>query len=167
MYLDVLLSVQLFIMISGMPWLFHEGAFQRIIIQQLPCLSHPQDLDLNNSYASTAKSVPEETCNQPPAKDTKEEKVKLPEAQQLKEEKPKIVEKVQQKKEEKHEPSKEVGTMKTCYLHMVTVQFWLRNLLWLCFLVNIWYDHQLWNIRNWFSVYTSHCDHIFWINPYE
>ncbi|KAG7234603.1 hypothetical protein INR49_002232 [Caranx melampygus] len=68
-----------------------------------------KDLDLNNSYASTAKSVPEETCNQTPAKDTKEEKVKLPEAPQLKEEKPKIAEKnkVQQKKEEKHEPSKE------------------------------------------------------------
>ncbi|XP_023286174.1 stress-induced-phosphoprotein 1-like [Seriola lalandi dorsalis] len=68
-----------------------------------------KDLDLNNSCASTAKSVPEETCNQKPAKDRKKEKSKLSETQLLEEEKPKIVEKpeVQKNQEEKHEPSKE------------------------------------------------------------
>lgn len=73
-----------------------------------------QDLDLNNSCASTAKSVPEETCNQGPARVRKKEKSKLLEVQQSKEETPKVVEKteVQKKKEEKHEPNKEVGTLK-------------------------------------------------------
>lgn len=76
-----------------------------------------QNLDLNNSYSSTTKSVPEETCNQRPARVRKKEKNKLPEVQQPKEEKPKIVEKpeIKKKKEEKHEPIKEVGTLKTYY----------------------------------------------------
>lgn len=70
--------------------------------------------------------MPEETRKQTPAKEEKEKKVKLPEAPKLKEEKPKIVEKnvVQQKKEEKQEPSKEVGTKKTCCFHVFTVQFY-------------------------------------------
>ncbi|XP_044023469.1 stress-induced-phosphoprotein 1 [Siniperca chuatsi] len=68
-----------------------------------------KDLDLNNSYASTAKSVPEETCNQRPAKERKKNKTNFLEVQQSKEEKPKVVEKpeVQKKKEEKREPNKE------------------------------------------------------------
>ncbi|GAA6224882.1 uncharacterized protein LOC108876600 [Lates japonicus] len=68
-----------------------------------------KDLDLNNSYASTAKSVPEETCNQKSSKERKKDKSKLKEVQLLKEEKPKIVEKpeAQKKKEEKPEPNKE------------------------------------------------------------
>ncbi|XP_037652668.1 RNA polymerase II-associated protein 3 isoform X1 [Sebastes umbrosus] len=68
-----------------------------------------QDLNLNNSFASTAKSVPEETSNQRPARERKKKKTKLQEVQPSKEEKPKIVEKpeVQKKKEEKPEPNKE------------------------------------------------------------
>ncbi|XP_018521740.1 uncharacterized protein si:dkey-33c12.4 [Lates calcarifer] len=68
-----------------------------------------KDLDLNNSYASQAKSVPEETCNQKSSKERKKDKSKLKEVQPLKEEKPKIVDKpeAQKKKEEKPEPNKE------------------------------------------------------------
>ncbi|XP_035530000.1 tetratricopeptide repeat protein 31-like [Morone saxatilis] len=63
--------------------------------------------DLNNSYASMAKPVPEETCNQMPAREGKKEKTaKILEVEQLKEEKPEVVEKpeVQKKKEVKQEP---------------------------------------------------------------
>ncbi|XP_026164852.1 uncharacterized protein LOC113131607 [Mastacembelus armatus] len=68
-----------------------------------------KDLDLNNSYASAAKSVPEETCNQEPAIRRKEEKSKLLDVQQPKEVKLNIVEKpeVQKKEEEKPETNKE------------------------------------------------------------
>ncbi|XP_029349821.1 stress-induced-phosphoprotein 1 [Echeneis naucrates] len=61
-----------------------------------------KDLDLNNSNASTAKSVPEETCNQKPVQES-EKKTKL--AVQ----KPKTLEKmeVEKKKEDKHELNKE------------------------------------------------------------
>ncbi|XP_059209561.1 RNA polymerase II-associated protein 3 isoform X2 [Centropristis striata] len=69
----------------------------------------PKELDLNNSYASTTKSVPEEMCNQKPAREKKKKKTKLLEIQPPKEEMPKVVEKpeIQKKKEEKHEPNKE------------------------------------------------------------
>lgn len=72
------------------------------------------DLDLNNSEASTVKSVPEETSNQRPARGRKKDKTKLQEVQQSKEENPNIVEKTefQQKKEEKQEPDKEVCSLK-------------------------------------------------------
>ncbi|XP_071354455.1 stress-induced-phosphoprotein 1-like [Trachinotus anak] len=68
-----------------------------------------KDLDLNNSYASTAHSAPEETCNQKPPKESKKEKSKLQEVQLLKEEKPQTLENpdIQKKKEEEHEPNKE------------------------------------------------------------
>ncbi|XP_042243932.1 uncharacterized protein si:dkey-33c12.4 [Thunnus maccoyii] len=69
-----------------------------------------KDLNLNNSYASTAESAPEETHNQTPATERKKEKSKLPEVQQPEEEKSKVVEKqpeVQKKKEEKQETIKE------------------------------------------------------------
>ncbi|XP_070776599.1 stress-induced-phosphoprotein 1 isoform X2 [Enoplosus armatus] len=68
-----------------------------------------KDLDLSNLYASKAKPVPEETCNQRPAKERKKEKTKFLEVQQSKEEKTKVVAKpeVLKKKEEKHEPNKE------------------------------------------------------------
>ncbi|KAF3700816.1 Tetratricopeptide repeat protein 31 [Channa argus] len=68
-----------------------------------------KELDLNNSYASTAKSVPEETCNQKPTKERKKEKSKLVGAEQPNEEKPNTVGKpdVQKKTEEKHESKKE------------------------------------------------------------
>ncbi|KAM9341676.1 uncharacterized protein ABDE67_015338 [Symphorus nematophorus] len=49
-----------------------------------------KDLDLNNSYASTAKALPEETCSQITAKEGKKDKTKLVEVQQSKEEKPKL-----------------------------------------------------------------------------
>ena len=91
--------------------LLHRGLSEN----NQPFSHHPQDLDLNNSYASTAELVPEETCNQKNAKDGKKEKSKLPEVQLLKEETPKNVEKseVQKKMEEKHKPFKEVGTPKS------------------------------------------------------
>ncbi|XP_073339048.1 uncharacterized protein [Pagrus major] len=69
-----------------------------------------KDLDLNNSYSSTTKSVPEETrSNQKPAKERKKEKSKLQEVQPSKEKKTKEVQKaeVPKKKEEKPEPNKE------------------------------------------------------------
>lgn len=71
-------------------------------------------MDLNNSYASTGKSVPEETSNQRPARGRKKEKTKLQEVQQFMEERPKAVEKpeIQKKKEEKQEHNEEVGTLK-------------------------------------------------------
>ncbi len=73
-------------------------------------LHYPQqDLELNYSYASTAKSVPKETCNE-----KKKKKSKLLEVQPSEEGKPTVVENPEvQKKQEKHEPNKEVGTMKT------------------------------------------------------
>ncbi|XP_039994175.1 uncharacterized protein si:dkey-33c12.4 [Xiphias gladius] len=72
-----------------------------------------KDLDLNNSYASAAKLVPEEKCNQKTAKERKKEKSKLLEVQLLKETKPEVVEKpeVQKTKEEKHKPIKEHYTL--------------------------------------------------------
>lgn len=77
-----------------------------------------QDLDINNSYSSTTKSVPEETCNQRPARQRKKEKTTLLEVEQSKEERPKAVEKREvQKKEENHEHNKEVGALKTQYLY--------------------------------------------------
>nr|XP_020459758.1 uncharacterized protein LOC109962410 [Monopterus albus] len=64
-------------------------------------------LDLNNSYSSTSKLVPEETetCSQEMAKERKKKKNKLLKDEQLKEEKTNIVEKpdVQKTKEEKPE----------------------------------------------------------------
>ncbi|XP_026196298.1 hsp70-Hsp90 organizing protein 2-like [Anabas testudineus] len=69
-----------------------------------------KELDLNNSYTSTAKSVPDEAFNWEPAKNRKKEKSKLVEIQQPKEkEKANIVEKldVKKKKEDKHETNKE------------------------------------------------------------
>lgn len=68
--------------------------------------------ELNNSYGSTAKLVPEEMFNQKPKKEVKKEKAKLVKVQQLEEEKPEAVKKpdVQKKEEEKHEANKlEVG----------------------------------------------------------
>lgn len=59
------------------------------------------------------KSVPEETCNQRPARERKNGKTKSL-GDQSKEEKPKVVETPEvQKKEQKHDPNKEVGTLKT------------------------------------------------------
>lgn len=92
-----------------------------------PTLSyHPQELDLNNSYTSTANSVPEEMFNLKPAKEGKKEKSKLVEIQQPKEEKQKNVEKLdaQKKQEEKHETNnEEVGTLKTFVLLKCIIQF--------------------------------------------
>lgn len=83
---------------------------------------HPQELDLNNSYTSTAKSVPDEAFNWEPAKNRKKEKSKLVEIQQPKEkEKANIVEKldVKKKKEDKHETNKEeVGALKTAFIFL-------------------------------------------------
>lgn len=66
-----------------------------------------KDLALNNSYASTTKSEPEESSSQRPAKDRKTKKNK-----QSKEENSKIVEKpkITKKIEEKHKPSEQVIT---------------------------------------------------------
>ncbi|KAI3367419.1 hypothetical protein L3Q82_026276 [Scortum barcoo] len=67
-----------------------------------------EDLDLNNSYASTSKLAPEETSDQRPARGRKKEKNKLKEVQQSKEEKPEVVERPDvHKKEEKQEPNEE------------------------------------------------------------
>ncbi|XP_063765345.1 reticulocyte-binding protein homolog 2a isoform X2 [Eleginops maclovinus] len=68
-----------------------------------------QDLNINNSHASTSKSVPEVLCNERTARERKNTNTKLPQVQPSKEEKPKIVEQpeVHEKKEEKYEPHKE------------------------------------------------------------
>lgn len=90
-----------------------------------------QDLNLNNSFASTAKSVPEETSNQRPARERKKKKTKLQEVQPSKEEKPKIVEKpeVQKKKEEKPEPNKEVRTLKSICFRYNLIQIMTPKLI--------------------------------------
>lgn len=68
-----------------------------------------KDLDLNNSCSSSAKSAPEETCNQKPTKEKKQEKSKLPQVEQPEEEKTEAAKKpkVQKRKEEKQETSEE------------------------------------------------------------
>ncbi|KAJ4939131.1 hypothetical protein JOQ06_028592 [Pogonophryne albipinna] len=68
-----------------------------------------QDLNINNSHASTTNSVPEVLCNKRPARERKKKNTKLPEVQPSEEEKTKIVAQpeVQEKEEEKYEPNTE------------------------------------------------------------
>ncbi|KAK2826706.1 hypothetical protein Q5P01_020920 [Channa striata] len=68
-----------------------------------------KELDLNNSYASTAKPVPEETCNQKPEREGKKAKRNLGEVEKPNEENRNTLVKpdVQKETEEKHESMKE------------------------------------------------------------
>ncbi|XP_030574775.1 protein SQS1 isoform X1 [Archocentrus centrarchus] len=66
-----------------------------------------KDLDLNNSYDSSAKLVPEETWIQNPKKGRTKEESKLLAVQQPEEEKPEIAEKPDVRKKEKPETNKQ------------------------------------------------------------
>lgn len=73
----------------------------------------PQDLDLNNSYAASAESAPEETWIQKQKKGGKKAESKLSAVQQPEVENPNITEEPEVRKKEKAETSNEVGILKT------------------------------------------------------
>lgn len=78
----------------------------------IPTLFHPpQDLNLNNSYDSSAKLVPEETWIQNPKKGGNNEESKLLAVQRPEEEKLEIAEEPDVRKKEKSETNKEVGIL--------------------------------------------------------
>lgn len=70
-------------------------------------------MDLNNSYAASAESAPEETWIQNQKKGGKKGESKLSAVQQPEVEKPNITEEPEVRKKEKAETSKEVGILKT------------------------------------------------------